>query len=304
MKKMTRSTSILNLATLSLLLLPFASCKKDASVETAGNEVSQSAVAAAQAIAIASTAGGDSMYVVGACAARHRTDTIAFSSLPSAIASYLDANYAGYTANKAFTDKDPASTVSGYVVIINYNGKPVGLKFDTTGAFIKVLEQREGRDLSGGRGFHHGGHFDDRDGLKRDTIAISALPTAVSSYFASNYTQDTLVRAFKGKDSSIVVLSINNGPYATVFNATNTFVKRAALPARAGRPTSIAQEALPANTLSYLSTTYPNYVFKHAFAIKSNGVNAGYAVLIDANSTKYALQFDASGSFLKAITIR
>ena len=106
------------------------------------------------------------------------------------------------------------------------------------------------------------------------------------------------------KDNSIIVLSINSGAYATVFDANGAFVKRAALPARAGRPASVTQESLPASALTYLSTTYPNYVFKHAFAIKANGAVAGYAVFIDANATKYALEFDASGNFVKVITIR
>ncbi|MCW3110952.1 MAG: hypothetical protein JWQ09_5458 [Segetibacter sp.] len=307
MKKKIRSTSILNLLSLSLLLLAFASCKKDASLETDTTaSVSQSVIAATQAIAVSArtSASGDSVYVVGTCAPHHHTDSIAFGSLPSAVSVYLAANYSGYIFQKAYTDKDSSGNIAGYVVIIQYNGKPVGLKFDASGVFVKVLEQREGRDLAGGHGFHQGGHFDDRDGMKRDTIALSALPAAITTYFASNYAQDTLVRAFKGKDSSIVVLSINNGAYATVFDANATFVKRAALPAHPGRPTSIAQDALPAATLTYLSTTYPNYVFKYAFAIKANRAVVGYAVFIDANATKYAIEFDASGNFLKAVTIR
>lgn len=301
---MIKSNNVFKLSVLGLVLLSFASCKKDASVENVASDLNQSTIAGTQAIAISGTGtAGDSLYIVGTCAARHRTDSVAFSSLPSGVSSYLDANYAGYTFKKAFTDKDAAGTVAGYVVVVMYNDKPVGLKFDAAGAFVKVLEQREGRDLSG-RGFHDGGRFDDRDGLKRDSIAISALPASVTSYFATNYVQDTLVHAFKGKDGSIAVLSINNGAYATVFNSAGTFVKRTALPAHAGRPTSITQDALPAAATTYLSTTYPNSVFKHAFQIKSNGTVVGYAVFIDANATKYGIEFDASGNFVKAITVR
>jgi hypothetical protein len=302
--------SLFNLFKLTVFLLPFASCKKDASLETAGSNSSnaaiQSAVASTGAIAISavSRTSSDSIYVVGSCAAHHHTDSVALSSLPSSVTSYLEANYPGYTFQKAFTDKDSTGTLAGYVVIINYNGNPVGLKFDSPGSFVKVLEQREGRDLLGGHGFHHGGHFDDRDGLKRDTIAISTLPASIASYYAANYPQDTLVRAVKAADSSIIVLSINSGAYATTFTSTGSFVKRSALPSKPGRATSINEEALPSAALSYLTNTYPNYVFKYAFAIKSNRALAGYAVLIDANATKYAVQFDAAGNFVKAITIR
>jgi hypothetical protein len=307
MEKRIKSTAFLNIAASAVFLLSFASCKKDSSIETdATTIVSQSVVAATQAIAVsaASRAGGDSVYVVGTCAVHHHTDSIAFGSLPAAIGTYLNANYAGYTAQKAYSEKDSSGTVAGYVVIITYNGKPVGVKFDATGAFVKVLEQREGHDLGLDHGFHRGGHFDDRDGLKRDTIAISALPTSVKSYFASNYSTDTLVHALKGKDSSIIVLSVNNGAYATVFDANGGFVKRTALPTHTGRHTAINQEGLPAAALTYLSNTYPNYVFKLAFVRKPNGTPTGYVVVIDANMTKYAIEFDAAGNFIKAITIR
>jgi hypothetical protein len=68
------------------------------------------------------------------------------SGLPAAITDYLTTNYSGYTFQKAYTDKDSSGTISGYVVIIQFNGNPVGLKFDASGNFINVLEQREGRD--------------------------------------------------------------------------------------------------------------------------------------------------------------
>lgn len=307
MEKKIRSKSAISLAT--FLLIAFTACKKDASLEspaTTTGDVTSSAVSATQAIAIAaaSRTGSDSIYVVGTCAAHHHTDSIAFGSLPAPISSYLSANYTGYSFLKAYADKDYAGTLSGFVVIVNYNNKPVGLKFDAQGTFVKVLEQREGHDLLDNHGFHFGGHFDDRDGKKRDTIAINALPAAVKSYFVSNYSSDTLVRAFVGRDSSIIVLSTNKGAYSTSFSSRGTFVRRDALLAPGGRVTAVSEEALPAAAPTYLSNTYPNYVFKYAFAIKSSGVTAGFVVLIDANATKYAVEFDAAGNFIKAITIR
>lgn len=171
------------------------------------------------------------------------------------------------------------------------------------GAFVKVLEQREGHDLNG-YGWHHGGAFDDRDGMRRDTVALSSLPSAITAYFGSNYAQDTLVRAYKNRDSSIVVLSTNNGAFATVFDANGAFIKRVELPAHVGHPNSVELSALPSATQTYLAATYPNYVFKHAFEIMQDGTLQGYAVFIDANATKYAIAFDASGNFIKAVTVK
>lgn len=140
--------------------------------------------------------------------------------------------------------------------------------------------------------------------MKKDTVALSALPSSVTSYFAANYAQDTLVRAYKNIDSSIVVLSTNNGAFATVFDANGTFIKRVELPAHDGHMNSVELANLPAAAQSYLTATYPDYVFKQAFEIVQNRTLQGYAVFIDANATKYAIAFDAAGNFLKAITVR
>jgi hypothetical protein len=298
-----------NALSFAFLLSVFASCKKDSLVNPAWvtqttTATTDAAVASTQAVAVAAIRGiaGDSIYVVGTCARDHHRDSVAFSSLPAAVASYLTTNYAGYTFQKAFTDKDTSGNTAGYVVIIQYNDKPVGLKFDAAGVFASVLEQREGHDLQG-HGWHHGGRFDDRDGMRRDTLALGSLSAGITNYFAANYAQDTLVRAYYERDSSVVVLSNNNGVFATVFDSNGTFIKRAELPSRSGRASSVELTALPSTAQTYLTTTYPNYVFKQAFQIIQDGSLEGYAVFIDANGTKYALAFDASGNFIKAITI-
>ena len=289
------------------LAIAATACNKENSVtnETQSSTGVQTTAASTQSIAVAgsTTAGGDSVYVVNTCGPRDHRDSVAISSLPASIGTYLSANYAGFNGEKAFVIKDQSGTLQGYVVVVQYNGKPVGLKFDASGNFIKVLEQREGHDLNG-NGWHHGGRFDDRDGLKRDTVALNALPAAIKSYYAANYAGDTLVRAFKGKDSGYVVLSTNGAAFATVFDANGAFVKRVQLEAKPGKANSIDQGALPSNVQSYLNTTYPGYVFKHAFKISSNGTAQGYVVFVDANNTKYAVEFDAAGNFMAAKTVR
>ena len=84
------------------------SCKKESSVaDDFTASVSQAAVADMGAIAVSSAGNGskDSLYVIGACDRNMRRDSIAFSSLPAAAASYLTANYAGYAAQKAYVNK-------------------------------------------------------------------------------------------------------------------------------------------------------------------------------------------------------
>jgi hypothetical protein len=139
--------------------------------------------------------------------------------------------------------------------------------------------------------------------LQADTIALSALPAAIQSYLSANNAGDTLVTAFLNHDSSYVVLSKNNGVFANLFTSAGELIKRIQLPSRPGTCQPIDQAALPAAINSYLNTTYPNYVFKNAFVVTANGASSGYVVFIDANNTKYAIEFDASGNYLRTRTI-
>lgn len=301
--KTKQSASLIIFSAFSIIFF-LTSCKKENSVSNTGG-TSQSVVSATQSIAVATgSTSNDSIYVVHTCAPDHHLDSIALSGLPAAITNYLSANYPGYTFQKAFTDKDSSGAVSGYVVIIQFNGNPVGLKFDASGNFINVLEQREGRDLTGD-GWHEGGRFHNRDGRHADTVQLAALPTGILSYFTANYPQDTLLRAYVNRDSSYIIFSKNNGAFVTVFSSNGTFVKRNELqPQEDGNVNAVAQSALPASIQTYLSTTYPNYVFNQAFSFSANGNLMGYVVGLDANGTKYAVAFDASGNFVKAVTIR
>jgi hypothetical protein len=284
-------------------MLSSTACKKENSL-TSDSAAIQAAVENTQAISLGVAVGGDSIYVINSCNRGSRKDSVAFSSLPVSVTTYLNENYGGYTPLKAVSVKNSGGILEGYVTAISFNGSPVGLKFDAMGAFVKVLEQREGHDLLG-HGRHGSGRFHHRgDGARRDTIALTALPTAITTYLSSNYGTDTLVSAFKGYDNGIVVISKNNGVFATSFNAVGTFINRAQLPAHRGRGTDVAESALPTTITSYLSTTYPNYVFAKAFVFTSNNATQGYVVIVEANSTKYAVQFDAAGAFVKAKTIR
>ncbi|WP_395802245.1 PepSY-like domain-containing protein [Daejeonella sp.] len=305
MKKQTQLKGALLL--LSIALLSLGSCKKDSM--SIDNELE---FAKLEAITISSTSAlgnsygnSDSLYAMEACKKGNKKSPIELATLSSSITNYLTTNYAGFTFQKAFQITNQTSAaVDSYVVVIQFNSKPVALKFDAAGAFVKVLELREGRNMKGRGGWHAGGLFDHRDGKQRDTLAISAIPSAIKTYMSTTYSADTIVHAFVNKDQSIIVISKNVNYFATAFSISNTFLKRHQLPAFPGKGMSIAASALPAVSTSYLTTTFPNYVFKKAFEIKANGVVKAYLVLIDANLTKYAIHFDATGAFVKASTIR
>ena len=306
---MTRLISVRSIFILIAAVLGFTACKKEVST-TATTSTSTNSISASSTIALPagqnSTTGSpsDSVYVVHACDDGSKLDSIPQSALPTTVTTYLTTTYPGYTFNRAFVEKDSLGNVKGYVAVIFYNGIPVAVLFDASGNFVRVLEQREKGDMNG-PGYHEGGRFSDRDGLQRDTVAISALPINILSYFSTNYPQDTLVKAYKDSiDSNYIVISKNNGLFANVFDLNGNFLKRITLPApQGGSFTSILQSALPSNVSSYLNTTYPNYVFNKAFSVSINNAVQGYVVIINANNTKYAVLFDASGNFVLVKTI-
>jgi hypothetical protein len=283
-------------------MIALASCKKESSSKSASNTSSTISSTGAIALSLASSGSTDTIYMVGCYGKHDKADTVAFSALPTAIGTYLTANYSGYTFKKAYTITDSAKAVVNYIVVIKYNNTLIGLKFTTAGVFVSVLEQRDRHDL-GGRGWHHGGPFDNRDGQHRDTVAISALPTAVSSYFKTTYPTDTLLHASITPDSAYVLISKNNGLFATAIKANGTLIKRTQIDLHVGKHTAITEASLPAAITTYLTTTYPGYVFDKAFSHSIGGVVKGYDVLISSNNTKYVVVFDATGTFVKAFAV-
>ena len=291
------------ICTAAIVLFAVTGCNKEASSNNGTGSSTSTTAASAVVIAVAaSTTSTDSVYIMQQCSNGQKRDSISAANLPAEITTYLDSNYAGYSFNKAFAVTDSTGAIQNYAVVIFYNNKPVGLLFSADGSFIRVLEQREPGDMHND-GWHQGGRFCNRDSLLNDTVALANLPVAVTTYLSTNYPGDTLLKAFKNADSGYVVISADNGLFATVFTASGSFVKRAQLPEPPGKPQPVAQSTLPATVLSYLTTTYPSYVFDKAFSVSSKGTLKGYVVFVDANNTKYAVVFNAAGSFVAATTL-
>ncbi len=297
-----------NFLFLAIVALAFTACKKADSVDNFDNALLQNgavAVASTESVIGNANPPKDSLYAVGACDRDHKRTAVLATALPANITAYLSTNYAGYTFIKAFnTTLKSSTTIDSYVVAINFNGKPVAIRFSSEGNFIKVLELREGNDMKKDRDHHDGGCFDNRDGKQRDSLAIANLSASIKAYMTTNYPKDTLKGAWLNKDLSVIVVSKNLTFFANAFKLDGSFIGRNPLPSHGGQDKEIQQNALPANALSYLNTTYPNYGFKKAFSASEKGVVKGYLVIIDANLTKYAILFDVNGVFVSAKSIR
>jgi hypothetical protein len=290
----------------AVLIAGATSCKKEVSNNIEDNTVlattsTSSTIAVAADGTSSNGSAADSVYIINPCNKGTHRDAVEAAALPGSIQTYLSTNYSGNTFNKAFAVKDTTGAVKGYVVIINYNGKPVGLEFKADGTFVKVLEQRERSDINN-NGWHPGGRFENRNGQHKDTVALSSLSATITGYLTANYAGDTLVRAFKVAGGNYLVITKNNGLFATLFTNAGVFVGRVSLTA-VNTLVNVADATLPTNALNYLSTTYPNYVLGKAVSVSISGTLKGYIAVIDANNTKYCVAFDANGNFVAAKAI-
>jgi hypothetical protein len=290
----------------AVLIAGATSCKKEVSNNIEDNTVlattsTSSTIAVAADGTSSNGSAADSVYIINPCNKGTHRDAAEAAALPASIQTYLSTNYSGNTFNKAFAVKDTTGAVKGYVVIINYNGKPVGLEFKADGTFVKVLEQRERSDINN-NGWHPGGRFENRNGQHKDTVALSSLSATITAYLTANYAGDTLVRAFKVAGGNYLVITKNNGLFATLFTNAGVFVGRVSLTA-VNTLVNVADATLPTNALNYLSTTYPNYVLGKAVSVSISGTLKGYIAVIDANNTKYCVAFDANGNFVAAKAI-
>ena len=141
------SSLALGLFTTTVIII--TACNKDESSIASSTETSTDAD-----IAVATsdtTVGKDSVYIVHECGGGLTRDSIEQSELPPAAATYLEYNYSGYTFAKAFSVSDSAGAVTGYVAVIYYEDKPVGIEFDSEGEFMRVLDQRGDRSHHRGR---------------------------------------------------------------------------------------------------------------------------------------------------------
>jgi|LakMenEpi03Oct11_1017367.scaffolds.fasta_scaffold03412_2 hypothetical protein len=292
-------TSIAMMASLIVL----SSCQKEFTGSMPNPNIGDGApkTPAFTAIPVSITGSGgsatDSVYVVYDCDRDLLREPIPLTFLPQVVHDYQTDLYENHTPLMAFIVSDAAGNMNAYISILRFNNKPVALEFSVDGTFKKVLEQREKDDLDN-NGWHPGGLFDERDGANRDNIDLALLPDEIKNYLTANYSEDSLLKAFKTKEDAYIVLSKNNGGYAHVFNSSLEPVKHMGLCGGSCQLEDMEKSALSATILNTLSTTFPNYVFNKADLMFVNGASIGNLVLINANNTRYAVRFNTIGNLI------
>ncbi|GIV32227.1 MAG: hypothetical protein KatS3mg030_529 [Saprospiraceae bacterium] len=147
--------------------------------------------------------------------------TVGFSSLPSSIVNYVNANYYPLEIEWVYRSDN-----NGYEVVLE-DGQE--LYFDLQGNFLG--DQGDEDHTSEGHGHHGGGHHGSgqqgngcaANCIAGDTIATSDLPQAVIDYVAENYDSLTIAVAVV-KPSGKFAVELSDGT-VLLFNTDGSFIK-------------------------------------------------------------------------------
>lgn len=219
---------------------------------------------------------------------RKNITKIAVTDLPAAITSAISASYAGATVD--YAAKDDAGN---FLVAITQNDTRKTLLFNADGTFNKELALHDGPGGKGPGGHGPGGHG--RDSLSQ--VAVTSLPTAITSYITANYAGATINAA--GKDATrgyIVMVTLADGTRkALLFNTDGTFVQDVVRGVK-GNYSVVAVSALPAAITSYISTNYAGSTVKLA----GKNPTGQYKVIVQLSTGQLAeLTFAADGTFVQ-----
>ena len=134
------------------------------------------------------------------------------ATLPAAITSYINTNYAGATIERAGT-----TTGGNYVLhVIKSDGTHAGLIFNSEGAFV---EARQGK------------------GVKGTEVALADLPETITSYIATNYIGSTTIKAMTNAEGKFGVLieKADATKLMLGFNADGTFIAELSMNHKGGK---------------------------------------------------------------------
>lgn len=306
MKKLIKNKFLL----LAIGALAFTACKKTEENTTLDLPTAISQNGAISVVSVKSMLGStststDSIYAISAIVAGNKLASITASVLLTTTNTYLSTNYPNNTFIKAFsTSLTTNNIINGYVVAITFNNKPVVLTFLSNGAFKSVLELREGEDLKNKRDHSIGGIFENRNPLRRDSLALNSLSATVRTYMTANASRDTLKAAWTNRDGSIVLLSKNVTFFSNTFTSAGALIARSVIASRSGRDVSVLAGVLPPAIQTYFTLNYPKYIIGKAYYTIENNAITSYVVVLDSSLIKYAFVFSNAGVLQSTLVLR
>lgn len=209
---------------------------------------------------------------------------IAVTALPTVVTAYITKTYTGSTISYAAKDDK-----GNFLVAISTAAQRSLLLFNADGTFNKELTFRGG---PGGHGM--GGHGFLHDSLTK--VAVSALPTAITTYITANYAGATVDVAAKDANRGYLVMITQAGQRkALLFNLDGTFNQEIVRGVK-GNYSVVATSTLPANVTTYITANYAGSSIK----LVGKSSTGQYKVFIQTAAGQLVeLSFAADGTFVQ-----
>jgi hypothetical protein len=260
-----------------ILIVLSASCKKDATV-----------VPTTTATTITSVSTDASTLSDVQPLTCQLPDTVNIADLPSAVSTYLSANYVGYTTQFVYAIKSNG-TLTGYLANLLNGTQHTAVRFDATGNFVKALNLPMHVDVEFAV-------------FQTDTIPISTLPIALQAYLTTNNTY-SLQKAFMETDSSYTLVATQAGnAYALLYsNASPTVLSIINLGAIDFSTPNPDMSTLPSTITDYINQNYSGAAIERIMAGTCSGGSNGYTVIFKKDSAQYAAEFDSTGIFTEVL---
>lgn len=259
-----------------VLMILFASCKKDATVTPVVTTVISAVTTDATTLSDVETL---------SC---QLPDTVSAANLPAALTSYLTTNYASATTQFVYAVK-ANGTITGYVANLLSGTTHTSTRFDAAGNFVKAVV------LPAHSGFAM---------FQTDTVGVSTLPTALQTYLTANNTTFTVQRIFREADSTYTIIATQTGASTYVMsysNATPTALNVINVGMADFTTPSPDIATLPASIATYIAQNYNGAAIERVLSENCTGASNGYTIILKQNTTQYALEFDATGAFMTAL---
>lgn len=214
------------------------------------------------------------------------TDDSTKVTLPDAIKTYLNTNYAGYKFEKIAVGKDANGAVS-YKVLIEYKDQKVTLLFDATGTLVATFTEPKGQKSG--------------KTPKTYSATLTDLPANIQSQLSgydfvgaviktnSDATKTYFVAAKKGE--VLYELTFDNNGVLTKTNEV-----KLKLPKLSDK--YLSESDLPQVIKDYISSNYADWKFEKGVVVTKDSVVSNYIVAISKSGKYTTLTFDGSGKII------
>lgn len=218
------------------------------------------------------------------------------TDLPKTVADYLEANFKGFTFERAF--KKTAGAL-GYRVDIIANSEHYALFFDEVGALVSQIKGMQGKP-GGPGGMGQGGGKGNRPAPAATQVAFADLPAAVQTALNGYTFKNAIIMVDKNNVTRYHIHAEKNGMvYDLDFDASGKLLDSHQENGKGAVVTKTDITVLPNEIKTFLNTNAAGWVLKNAVQIKKDSVAIHYHIVVSVGSNTLTYMFDGNYNLIQ-----